>query len=296
MAQTGGGNTPKERGPRKKDRRDRDQPVNRQEGVLDTREQRAARKALLGTSQDPLRGGAALAELGGFYEGGLGRLNTYGKDAEGRGIYTTPEQQAALARYKQFSDQYADGGRSADTQDLISRYKAGLEGYSSAESQGFREQAQRGIDQQMKTQLGQLRTTQARGGVRGASAAAQQANLDRMRMGEQQTLEQDLFVRNADEKQRRLQAYGDTLRGVEGEEYGRKMQTQQAYQQSLTGQEDRNRESERYDLETAAAEKSGMLNSVLTAADLGQQERRFRSQLDLAREALRRNRNPPPIR
>ena len=294
MAQTGGGNTPKERGPRKKDRRDRDQPVNRQEGVLDTREQRAARKALLGTSQDPLRGGAALAELGGFYEGGLGRLQRY-KDAAGNDIYTTPEQQAALARYKQFSDQYADGGRSADTQDLIGRYKAGLEGYSSAESQGFREQAQRGIDQQMKTQLGQLRTTQARGGVRGASAAAQQANLDRMRMGEQQTLEQDLFVRNADEKQRRLQAYGDTLRGVEGEEYGRKMQTQQAYQQSLTGQEDRNRDSERYDLETAAAEKSGMLNSVLTAADLGQQERKFKTQQQLWREALKRGRAGPAI-
>lgn len=296
--ETGGGNPPKRTGPNSKGKKG--ERVPRERGPDDSpqdftaREARQARKALLGTSQDPLAGGLELAKIGGFYEGGLGRMAQYDR-GDGTKTYTTPEMQAALGRYKQYSDQYANGGRTADTSDLISRYKAGLEGYSSAESQGFREQAQRGIDQQMRTQLGALRTSQARGGVRGASAAAQQANLDKMRMGEQQNLEQDLFVRNADEKQRRLQAYGDTLRGVEGEEYGRQMQSQNAYAAALGGQEQSNRESSKYDLDRLMAEKSGAMSSVLTAADLAQQERNTKRKLDLWNQALRRNRSGPAL-
>lgn len=297
--ETGGGNPPKGSKPGQKGKKrvynpPAQRPPDDNPEDFTSREARMARKALLGTSQDPLLGGLELAKIGGFYEGGLGRMKQY-QDAAGQGTYTTPEMQQALARYRQYSDQYAQGGRTGDMQDVLNRYKSGLEGYTGAESQGFREQAQRGIDQQMRSQLGALRTSQARGGVRGASAAAQQSNLDRMRMAEQQNLEQDLFVRNADEKQRRLQAYSDTLRGAEGEEYGRKMQTQNAYATALGGQEGVNRESERYDMDRLMAERSGAMSSVLTAADLAQQERSERRKLDLWQQALRRNRSGPAL-
>lgn len=257
------------------------------------RERRQARKALLGTAVDPLGAGTALARVGGFYEGGLGRLAQY-QGADGQMTYTTPEMQDALAKYKGIASQYANGGRTADVSDYLSRMKAGLGGYTSPELQAQREQAQRGIDQQMKTQLGQQRISQARGGVRGASAMAQQANLDRMRMGEQQNLEQDIFVRNADEMQRRLQAYGETVRGVEGDEYGRQLQTQTAYANALAGQEESNRKSSMYDLDRLMAEKSGAMSTILTTRDLSNQQEQFRQKMDLWRQAMKRGARTGP--
>lgn len=262
--------------------------------ALTRRQSRQARKGLLGTAEDPLGAGQALARVGGFYEGGLGRLAQY-KKADGTSTYTTPEMQAALGQYAQYAQRYSNGGRSSDMQSVLDRHKAGLEGYTSAESQGFREQAQRGIDTQYKTGMAQSAVAQARGGVRGASAAAQNANLQRARMGEQQTLEQDLFVKNADEKQRRLSAYGDTLTGAEGDEYNRMMQSQTAYSNLLSNQETANRDSSKYDLDRLMAERSGALSSVLTAADLKQQKDKQNKQFELWRQALNRGRTGPAM-
>lgn len=262
---------------------------------LTRRESRQARKGLLGTAEDPLGAGQALAKIGGFYEGGLGRLAQYRKGNTDQMTYTTPEMQAALGQYQQYAQKYSNGGRSGDMQSVLNRHKAGLEGYSSAESQGFREQAQRGIDTQFKTGLAQQRIAQARGGVRGASAAAQAANLNRSRIGEQQTLEQDLFIKNADEKQRRLAAYGETLSGAEGDEYNRMMQTQTAYSNLLGGQEQANRDSSKYDLDRLMAERSGALSSVLTAADTRQAKESERKKLELWRQALNRGRTGPAM-
>lgn len=257
---------------------------------LSPKESRQLRKGLLGTAQDPVGAGQALAKFGGFYEGGLGRLQQF-QQGDGSMGYTTPEMQGLLSSYKDIASRYSTGGRSSDTQDYLNRMKSMMAGYSAPEYQAMREQAQRGIDTQYQTGLAQQRVSQARGGVRGASATAQQQNLDRLRLGQQQQLEQDLFVRGADEMRRATEAYGGALRGAEADEYGRMTDTRNAYATALAGQEGRNREAAQYDLDRLMAERSGAVSSVLTASDLATQQRQFRERMRLAQEGLRRNRN-----
>lgn len=167
--------------------------------------------------------------------------------------------------------------RPAAVQDYINRYQAGLEGYSSPELQAQREQAQRGIDTQYQTGLAQLAKAQARGGVRGAAAGAAQRNMNRARMGEQQNLEQDIFVRNADEKQRRLGEYARSLEGARADELDRR----------------------KFNLEQGASERAGGMGTFFESLKLGQQrqgaDRDYqlnRRMLDIARRQSRGGGSP----
>ena len=103
------------------------------------------------------------------------------------------------------------GDMAGNIKDVLARMQSGLEGYAAPELQAFREQAQQGIDTSYYTRLRELKAAQATSRVRGASALAQQNNLLRGRTSDQQNLEQNLFVKNADEKQRRLKQYSDTV-------------------------------------------------------------------------------------
>ncbi len=93
--------------------------------------------------------------------------------------------------------------------DILFRYRAGLEGYTAPEYQAQREQMARGINSNTQTSLSQLAKSQARGKVYGASATAQQGNVLRQAQLNKDNLEQDLMVKNIDEKQKRLGAYAD---------------------------------------------------------------------------------------
>ena len=253
--------------------------------LLNSRQARGARNALLGEGADPLQGGLDLARVGGFYEGGLGRIQGY-QTANGGSTYTTPEMQQVLGQYQGIAQQYANGGRTGGMQDYLNRMKSSIQGYDAPEMQAMREQAQKGIDTQSQTQLAQLRTTQARGGTRGASAAAQQQNLDRTRINAQQDLEQGLFARNADVKNQRLDAYGQALSGAEQNEFNQKMGTQNAYTTALVGQEGRNTDTAKYNLDRLMAERAGAMSSVLTTADLRNRKGNFAQQMALAMKAI----------
>lgn len=209
------------------------------------------------------------------------------RDAEGNPI-RVGETAEDLARAKEFAA--TAGQRTGEMADVLSRHKAGLEGYTSQESQAFREAAQRGIDTQYKTGLSQLARAQARSGVRGASAAAQSANLNRSRVEEQQRLEQDLFVKNADEKQRRLGAYGTALSGQEGAEYNRTKEAGQMYSDTLAKQRADELARGRYNVEGAAAENAGRADLFFRGIDTGLQRDIADRNYRLARQALRQAR------
>lgn len=113
------------------------------------------------------------------------------------------------------------GKRSGDIKDIMSRFKSSLDGYTSAENQALRESAERGIDSQLETQLAGLRSNAARQGIRGGAANLQADELRKERFQLGKELEQDIFLRNADEKQRRLETFGDFTRNVEGDEFDR---------------------------------------------------------------------------
>ncbi len=163
--------------------------------------------------------------------------------------------------------------RPAAVQDYINRYYSGLEGYAAPELQGMREQAQRGIDNQYQQSLAQFAKSRARSGVRGAAAGATMRNLDRERIGQQQNLEQDLLVRNADEKQNRLGQYAGALEGARADEAERR----------------------RFNLGQLGTERAGQSDTYFNSLNLGLQRQGMadskeisKKQLALARQAAKR--------
>ncbi len=149
-------------------------------------------------------------------------------------------------------------------QEYLDRYRSSLEGYTAPEMQAQREQAQRGIDTQYQTGLSQLAKQQARSGVRGAAAGAAARNMDRARMGEQQNLEQGLFVRNADERQRRLGEYATRLEGARTDELNRRQ----------------------INLDQIAGERAGNLSTYFNTIGLAQQRQGADRDYQLNRQML----------
>lgn len=164
-----------------------------------------------------------------YYTGGItadqqGYLNSMSSRLQpGSSNYVgniSPEQQSILRSLKDRSDpnsaNYA-GKYSSDIQDVINRFKGGLEGYSAAENAAFREAGERGLDSTYNNMRYNKLRDLARTRTRGAAASAQMQGLDRDRGMQQAQFEQDLFIKNADEKQRRLGQYGDYVRGVDSD-------------------------------------------------------------------------------
>lgn len=243
-------------------------PQNDNEAALSPDQQAAE---LLG----PNAAGAKQIAESFFPEGSLGRVEE-GRSQEVTDLLGTLQGRAQTA-----------GQRSGEMKDVIARMQAGLAGYNSAENQAFREQAQRGIDTQYKTGLGQLARAQARGGVRGANAAAQVANANRERVGQQKDLEQGLFVKNADEVRSRLESYGNTLRGVEGEEFGRGRAAQSDYTSALTNSRAEELGRQESNLARLAAERGGMADTYFNAIGVGEARQGVDRAYDLGRRSLR---------
>lgn len=114
------------------------------------------------------------------------------------------------------------GNNSRDIEDVIKRFQGGLEGYSSAENAAMREASERGLDNTAANQRYQRERSNAAGRVRGGAAQAGMGQIDQDRIRAQQGLEQDLFIKNADEKYSRLQDYGALMRDVDATNYNRR--------------------------------------------------------------------------
>lgn len=151
-------------------------------------------------------------------EGKLGRVST---DVAGLG------GENSLRRY---SDLYNSvQGRDAIQTDVLDRMKAGLGGYTSPEYQAQREQMQRGVNSNYLTSAGQLMRAQSRGKVYGAASTAQLSNLQRSTQNQKDQMEQDLYIKNIDEMDRRNMEYGKYGRGLNEEEYGRRSEATKLY-------------------------------------------------------------------
>lgn len=187
-----------------------------------------------------------------YAPGGLGRVTT-GFDADGNRIF---ENQNILNRYDAIAQQYfgpspgragettayltqlskaiqdspemrrylagMEGaqGRTAEDADILRRMQAGLGGYTSAENQAYMEQAQEGLDKQYSSQMRDMQKLRGRG----AAMGGMEREVARDTMRSKQDLQRDIFLRNADEKQNRLNSYGSYLGGVQGAEAQRRGQ------------------------------------------------------------------------
>jgi hypothetical protein len=156
-------------------------------------------------------------------------------------------------------------------QEYMARQKAALEGYTGQEMTGMREQMGRQNDAAYANQRAQMSTQQARSGVRGASAGAQMMALARAKAGQDSQLNQDLMVKNADEKQRRLSAYGQDLSKMETDEYSRARESLGDYGGDLGAARGDVLERQKFNLGQTEKEKAGYLGTLFGAVGLGQQ-------------------------
>lgn len=114
------------------------------------------------------------------------------------------------------------GQNSPEIEDVINRFKGGLEGYTAAENAGFREQAQRGLDADARNLRYQQMRDNAAGRVRGAAASAGLSRINRDRQMAGAQMEQDIFLKNADEKRSRLMDYSNFMRQNDDTNFGRR--------------------------------------------------------------------------
>lgn len=127
-----------------------------------------------------------------------------------------------------------DAGRSADTADLLARYRAGLNGYSDQEMQAKRELADGEINRNTQTSLRQLRGIQGASGVRGATAGAQQANVLNIADRNKQDYERQLMLDDMAARRAGLDSYGNALNNAQdferqGQEFNIGQQNKEQY-------------------------------------------------------------------
>lgn len=226
---------------------------------------------LLGPGQE---GASALSEKL-FPEGSLGRMDYVGQ--QGRAI---------TDMYRDIAQRYISGQPSPGMQEVLDRYKQSLEGYSSPELQAQRESAQREIDTQYKTRQAELARNQTRSGVRGAAAMSQQQDLARARLGQQQQLEQDLFVKNADEKLSRLGSYANLLGNTEQQNFGRMNEALGGYRTAYMGQRADDVSTKAYNDQKVADEMAGRYGALFGGLNLNLQNRAQAEDFVLNKEYL----------
>lgn len=203
-----------------------------------------------------------------FQDGSLGRVE------ENR----TGEVQDVLDKSKALEELYRTQPRSAEQQDIVARRKAGLEGYTSEELQGQREAANRESYDAYKGRLGELTSRQASSGFSGPAQAGAQAFLERDLARGLARSEQDLFIKNADERQKRLGEYGDVVSGLESEEYNRRRGTLQDYEGYLSKAREDELTRRQENLDRIAAENAGKVSTYFGGLGAGQARRANRFQ------------------
>lgn len=132
------------------------------------------------------------------------------------------------------------GNRSSNMRDIISRFRAGLDGYTSQENAALVGQARQGLNSQYSANRAAAAASNARNRVGGAAAAASERDAARERLDAERLMQNDLLVRNIDEKQNRLKDFATLMSETEREEYLRSQAATQSYQDLLRSNEDTN--------------------------------------------------------
>ncbi len=112
-------------------------------------------------------------------------------------------------------------GRGKEISDLIAERKARSAGYTKEEMGGMREQNLSQIQQAGQGQERELRIQQARAGVRGPAALAQQAKLMQAQGAQQAGLERELFLGNIQRRDQGLNALEESTNKARAEEMAR---------------------------------------------------------------------------
>lgn len=126
-------------------------------------------------------------------------------------------------------------GRSTDVNDIIARRRANLEGFTPTEMNDMRVNQMGSMLQTNQGLSRQLAAQQARSGVRGATAAAQQMGLANDLTKQQGALERQLFLDNINARRQGLDAFESSIGQAEASDLARQQYNQQQKQRELMG-------------------------------------------------------------
>ena len=185
------------------------------------------------------------------------------------------------------------GRRSADTMDILSRMKAGLEGYTAPELNAFREKQTRGMSSNLNTSLNTLSREQNKSRTLGASSMAQKMEAMRQDREKRGDLEQDLFIKNADERRSRLTDYGSAVSNAENTEYSRGRDARGDYENTLNTDTADRFTKQQVNLGQERADRAGEVASRFGIMNMLQTERERKRQNALAKESVRKGIGAP---
>lgn len=187
-----------------------------------------------------------------------------------------------------FSQAFA-GRRSGQLQDYVSRLSDLTQGYDSREMNALREQRRQQMERGFSTGRAALDRGQNAARVSGTSKGAQLMQLAAGYGRDSAAAENDLFVRGADEKRRAITQYGDTVRQLEADEFGRGQTALQNYRDVLETARANELERQKINLGQEAADRAVQSGATLGVMQLQEARRNARRQNKLIREGYRSN-------
>lgn len=176
------------------------------------------------------------------------------------------------------------GGRGGEMSDYLNRLNASTEGYSSQELNALREQRRRELERGFQGGRAALARGQNRDRVGGVSRSAQLMELAKDYGAQSAAAENDLFARGADEKQRRLEYYGNALTGATNDEFQRGLQARQDYRDAMQTAQNSQFEKEKVNLGQNAANQAIQSAGILGIMGIGESRRNARRQNKLMRQ------------
>jgi hypothetical protein len=163
----------------------------------------------------------------------------------------------SLGRIKEEVGRLKEGqfetGPSADVQEILKRRRAALEGFSGKETEERRAKGVEEIGRASEQQRRRLQAIQARTGVRGGTAAAQQAQGLQQALKGRADFERDLFLANEQAKRDALSSYEGSVLASERSEFEKKSANVSLSQ---------------FNLQQAAQERFGQISTSLGFAQL----------------------------
>jgi hypothetical protein len=126
-------------------------------------------------------------------------------------------------------------GRSADVSDILARRQANLAGFTPEEQGAMRDQNMKSILQSQQAGSRDLARQQARSGVRGGLASAQQGAMQMAGQGQLADQERQLFLENIAQKRGALDQFEQSQTGAEATERGLQQYNQAQAAKELLG-------------------------------------------------------------
>lgn len=185
------------------------------------------------------------------------------------------------------------GARNPEMTAYLNRLNESTAGYDSQELNALREQRRRELERGFQSGRASLASGQNRDRVGGVSRSAQLMELAKDYGAQSAAAENDLFVKGADEKQKRLESYGNALSGELENEFNRGNLAQQTYGQQLQNAQQLELDKQKVNLGQAAANQATQSAGILGIMGIGESRRNARRQNRLMRQMNRRTGRGP---